>query len=532
MRISSLEIFNIATNSIAKVNEGLVQTQEQMSTGRRVLTPADDPVAATKIMQLTEEIASIKQYQNNINIAENNLFLEESTLNSVSNLVQRVQELAVQAANTATLSLNEYQVLATEVDARIDELLNLVNTKNANGDYIFGGYKSTQEPFTGSPLTGFRYNGDDGQQFIKVANNTTVAATDSGKRAFVDIESSTNTVNTYASSANTSNPPLEMGIGRVVDQLEYDRFYPEDIIITFNADTNISPPGKNFTATERSTNRVILENEPYIAGREYNIKGVSFRMTGSPVSGIAATPATRVFGSESSLSFPQDFFTTPETFTMSVKGKSETFILDSVISSTADLSTVLNDSTNGNAQKLARLGLTVDAQGIQMPDGLNLTVSNGSATIDDVMGLDTQNGSTSTNGVQAQAGDRSFIDSSKKQDIITTFARFAEAMREYDGEIATRENLSDTVAQTLDNLANAQTSILDVTSTIGARMNTLTSTRELHFDSEVVNKEVLSDLRDLDYAEAATRLSQQSLILQAAQQSFIRVSQLTLFSQL
>jgi len=67
---------------------------------------------------------------------------------------------------------------------------------------------------------------------------------------------------------------------------------------------------------------------------------------------------------------------------------------------------------------------------------------------------------------------------------------------------------------------------------LGARFNTLESTRDLHLDSELVMKDVLAELRDVDYAEAATRLSAQTMVLQAAQSSFIRVSQLNLFSQL
>ena len=137
MRISSLQIFNIADSSMAKMNQQVVATQEQMSTGKRVLTPADDPVAATKIMQITQELAGIEQYNKNIDIARNTLALEEAALSTVTNLIQRTQELAVAAANTATLSVNEYQIMAREVDEQLKELVNLVNTKNANGDYEF-----------------------------------------------------------------------------------------------------------------------------------------------------------------------------------------------------------------------------------------------------------------------------------------------------------------------------------------------------------------------------------------------------------
>jgi flagellar hook-associated protein 3 FlgL len=419
MRISSQQIFNIANNSMADANEAILHTQRQLSTGQRVLEPSDDPVASTKILSINEELATINQYRNNINIARNDLVVEEAVLDGVLNIIQRVQELAVQAGNTATLSESEYLSLSNEVDARLDELQSLLNTQNANGDYIFGGYKSLNEPFSGSIETGFRYNGDDGQKRIKIANNTFVAASDSGKAAFVDVESARPNINTYASQSNRSEPPVEISIGTIVDRDAFDEFFPEDMVITFNEDTNITPAGKNFTITERSTGRVVLADQRYSEGVEVTANGVTFTLTGNPASATAG-----------------------------------------------------------------------------------------------------------------QSGDRLFIDSTGKQDILTTMARFTQVMRNYDRSPESRETLESTIADTLDNLKNAQTSVLEITSEIGARFNTLDSTQELHFDADVVLQELRSELRDIDYAEASTRLSSQTLILQAAQTAFVRVTSLSLFNQL
>ncbi len=525
-------MFNLATNSISSANQALTKTQEQLSTGQRVNRPSDDPVAATKIMSLSSELATITQYQKNIDIANNNLVLEESILQSVNNLVLRMQELAIQAGNTATLTETEYDSLASEVDSRLDELVNLLNSQNANGDFIFAGYKSQSEPFTGSADTGFRYNGDDGQQFIKVANNTSVASSDSGKDIFLDIASDNNTVRTYASPANTSNPPVNISVGRVVNQETYDDFYPEDIIVTFNADNNVVPPGKNFTATERSTGRTLIENEPYSPGNEIVVEGVSFRVSGTPVSGDPAEPATRVFGSEGAVAFPFDFTATPESFDITVAGRTETFVVDANVTSWTDLAAILNSGANGNGGNLAALGLTADSTGIRMPEGIDFSIRNGSANIDGVMGLDSVFGSSSTDGVRETAGDRVFIDATNRQDILTTLSRFSDAMKSFDGSSESRSDLASTVASTIANLTHSQTSVLEVTAKLGARFNTLQSTESLHLDTELVTQRVLANLRDTDYAEAATQLSAQSLILQAAQSSFIRVSQLSLISQL
>jgi len=517
MRISSLHIFNIANRGISDASQAITKTQEQLSSGKRVLSPSDDPIASAKIIQLEQELAGIEQFEKNISIAENNLVVEESTLGSVNNLLTRIKEVAVQAGNTATLSENEYNALAAEVDSRLDELLNLLNTQNANGDFVFGGYKSSEEPFTGDAVGGFRYNGDEGQQSIKIAENTSIVSVDSGKKIY----------------GNTSNPPVSISVGQVVDQEVFDEFYPRDMIITFNDDRDITPPGKNFTVTERTTGNVIAENQSYLSGDFIELEGVRFRITGYPTSGQAADPATREFGADATVAFPVDFSAPgEETFDILVNGRRETFVLDANISSTTDLANALNSTVNGNAQKLEILGLTVDNGGFEMSDGANFSILNGSANIDSVMGLTSSAGSTSNDGVVAQPGDRLFIDSSNKQDILTTLASFSEAMKSYDGSEERREQLSTQVAMTLDNLNHAQTSILNTVSEIGARFNTLESTQSLHVETEFVISEILGEMRDVDYAEAATQLSAQSLILQAAQSSFVRVSQLNLFSQL
>ncbi len=421
MRISSIQIFDIANDSISESNQAIAKTQAQLSTGQRVLTPSDDPVASTKILEIEQNLAKLEQYGKNIDIAENNLSQEESTLSSVSNLLQRVREIAVQAGNTATYTSSEYTALASEVDSRIDELMNLLNTRNVGGDYIFAGYTGGDKPFVGDAQSGFDFTGTDGQVNIKVSDSTQVATSDSGKSIFVDIPAAQNSFNTSESSANSSNPAAQISVGQVVDQSAYDDFYPEDMIITFKDDTSVVPVGKNFTITERSTGNVIsgFQNVPYVSGQEIQVNGLSFSITGTPTSGSGA----------------------------------------------------------------------VD-------------------------------------------GDQFFVDSSPNQDVLTTLARFSDAMKQVDGTQESKDFVAQIVADTLDNINNAQTSILETTADLGARLNTLESTKELHINTDLVSREIMSELRDLDYAEAASRLASQTLVLEAAQATFVRVSQLTLFSRL
>ena len=406
---------------MAEANQNIAKTQEQLSTGKKVLSAADDPVAATRIQQLDNHLELVSQYKKNITLAENNLNQEETALKSINNLVQRIEELAVQAGNTASLSESEYDAIAAEVDTRLSELLGLTNTKNANGDYIFSGYNSESPTFTGDSINGFRFSGDQGSMRIKIDDNTLVQASDSGHSIFVDIPSAHNTISTSASPNNRSNPALSISIGEIVDQAAYDEFYPEDMVITFNDDSDVIPAGKNFTVTEKSTGKVIEANHRYASGEELSYHGVSVRILGNPAS---------------------------------------------------------NDTGAG----------------------LN--------------------------------GDQLFIESSNTQDVLSTLVRFRDAMTNFDGTQETRDQLSAVVANTLTNIDATQQTISETVTKIGARINTLDSTTEQHLDTELISNEILSELRDLDYAEAASRLSAQTLVLQAAQATFLRITELNLFSRL
>lgn len=532
MRISNLHIYNIANNSMRDASVAISKTQEELSSGRRLSSAADDPVAATRIQQLNNQLQGLDQYDKNITIAQNNLDTQENTLESITNLVQRMQEIAVQSGNTAVLSRGDYAALAAEVDTRLDELFNLVNTRNAGGDYIFSGFQGSTPAFSGDAANGFHYDGDEGQINIQISDTAKIPVSDSGKGLFANIQTGINTVRTFASPSNQSEPPATISLGQVVDQDQFDAFYPEDIMITFNADSDILPPGKNFTVTERSTGKIIEENHRFIVGETLNYKGVEVSVAGDPASGVSATEATRRFGTDAPLNFPQDFSVANGSIDIQVGNRLETIILDTNITNVNDLVSTLNDVGNGNAAKLANLNITVDTNGFQQAQGINFTVNGGSVATSSVTGLDTVDGTTAVDGARAKKGDQLVIESTDKQDILTTLARFSQVMKSYDGSDSANQAMQAIAASTITTLSFSQESVSTVVTQIGARVNTLDTTRETHLDTQLIGQRVLSDLQDTDYAEAATRLSTQTMILEAAQATFLRVSQLTLFERL
>lgn len=632
MRISTSQIYSIATLGMTQAQSAISKTQEQMSTGKKVLSPADDPVAATAILRLNQELARTEQYGKNINIAETSLNLEESTLQTIVDLVQRMRELAVSAGNTAVLTSADYKALAAEVDTRMAELMNLQNTRNASGQYIFAGYQGDTKPFASNVGGNYSYLGDEGQLRLQASTSVSVAVSDSGKKLFVDIPSGHNTFNTSASAGNKSAPPAVISVGEVINQEEFDKLYPNDLQITFSK----SGSAVNFTVTEKASGKVLLPTQLYVPGANIEVAGARFKIIGDPYPGEPAIPASIPFAAA-----PAVPLNAGDQFGIRVGGKTEYFTMSGPVSTTADLVAELNIGAavppalpTGNAAKLAALGITVDATGIASPSGLNIevvngisgtgptataimgsdgtrsvnlpftftptdfssnpttfqlevdgkvesftfnqnitgvapdtlanifnspenltklarlgltvtdqgiisntnarvTIKGGNTALDTLTGLSTRGaGTSSTRGALVAPGDSFFAESTDKQGLLTTLSRFSEAMKAVEDNPQSKEELAKIVAKTLTNLSNVVTNLTSVQGEVGSRLNTLESTKELNLDITLSTKTTLSGLQDLDYADASIKLSMQSLVLSASQQSFAKVSQLTLFTYL
>ena len=107
-----------------------------------------------------------------------------------------------------------------------------------------------------------------------------------------------------------------------------------------------------------------------------------------------------------------------------------------------------------------------------------------------------------------------------------------EGLRTLDDNPEDSASLDELLETTLLNIDFAQTSVSEVRSEIGGRLNTVENIDNLHQDVDLVSQEVLSNLQDVDFAEAVSRLSLQSFLLEAAQQSFTQINRLSLFNSL
>ncbi len=186
LRVSTKMMSDQSVAAMLKQQARLNETQLQLSSGKRVLTPADDPASAVRILDLNAAIGRINQYQDNANRASQRLALEEDALSGGINLLQRAKELAIQG-NNDMLTASDRGAIAAEVRQLLDEMVGLANSTDSNGEYLFAGYQSNTQPFSRPSLASFSYNGDMGQRQLQISTDRQIAEGNNGFETFMNV---------------------------------------------------------------------------------------------------------------------------------------------------------------------------------------------------------------------------------------------------------------------------------------------------------------------------------------------------------
>jgi len=182
MRISTSMIYELGVGAVQKQTASLVTTQQQLSLGKRMLTPADDPVAAAKLLEALQSKNLNDAYAKNIDAAQSALELEESTLGSLGDMIQDAKDVAVNAGNP-TLTTANRQALAKELRGIYDSILGLANRKDGNGQYLFAGFKGATQPYSQTTGAGV-YQGDQGRRLLQINASRRMEVSDAGPQIF------------------------------------------------------------------------------------------------------------------------------------------------------------------------------------------------------------------------------------------------------------------------------------------------------------------------------------------------------------
>jgi len=209
MRISTQGIHNSALGQLMSKSAALAKTQNQIASGTRILTPADDPIGAAQALEIDRALAESAQHARNSTAATNRLSLEEQTLGDTTSILQRIRDLTVQA-NNPTLDDVSRKSIQSEVTVRLKDLVDLANRKDTNGEYIFAGYSTLTQPFvqTGSTVT---YNGDEGTRVLQTGPSQQVSDSHPGSEVFMNIKQGNGTFVTRADNGNQGSVAIDAG---------------------------------------------------------------------------------------------------------------------------------------------------------------------------------------------------------------------------------------------------------------------------------------------------------------------------------
>jgi flagellar hook-associated protein 3 FlgL len=409
MRVSTRQSSITALNAMLEQQTKLNKTQLQVSSGKRIQQPSDDPIGMSIALGLKQQIDISKQFNRNGESADHALKLAESALVSSTDILSRTRELTLQGLN-GTLNQTDRESLATEIERRLDELVGLGNTQLGDGQYLFSGFMTAVRPFTKDISGNINYNGDQGKQYIDVNTTVRVQTNLSGSEVFVEIPTGNGSFQTTASTANNGTGVISAG--SIINPSQY---LPDVYTVNFS---NNGGGQLVYSVVDSNSNQIVptppltvpADAPLYIEQSDIEFNGIQFSISGRPVSG--------------------DSFT---------------------------------------------------------------------------------------------------IEPSSSQDLFTTVQEIVDALRMPNNTPEMNAALQNRLNNGLINLDRAMEHIDENRAILGSRLNVVESEKAINENVSFQAEASLSLVEDLDYAEAITRLTRQQVALQAAQQSFVKVQNLSLF---
>ncbi|MDP9963149.1 flagellar hook-associated protein 3 FlgL [Variovorax paradoxus] len=277
MRISTQSFYAQSMSSLGSQQQQLFRIQQQLAAGTKFLTAADDPVAAARALGVSQSMAESAQYATSRSRAMLSLSQEETALKSATSIMQNMKTLAVQAGN-GTLSDADRASLATTLQGNLDQLVNVANADDGNGQFLFAGFKSASQPFVAG-AGGIQYMGDQGQRLMQIDVSRQMSTTDDGRSVFQSVQGGAG----YVSSAGAGNTGSGVfGAVGVTDASAAN--YGKDFVISFS--------GGNYTVATQDTPPVVAASGAYVPGAAISFGGLQITMSGAPADGDTFQVAT------------------------------------------------------------------------------------------------------------------------------------------------------------------------------------------------------------------------------------------------
>lgn len=282
MRISTLMFHRQSIDGLMRNQAALLRTQNQIAANTRLLTAADDPAAAAQALQIDQQQSQLQSWSRNIDTASARLGLEENALNGVTDVLNRVRELALQG-NSATLSDSDRKDITQEMTQLQQQLAALANSSDGEGGYLFGGSAGGAQPFSigGS---GASYAGDQSTRSLRIGAGREIADGDDGVAVFMHLSSGNGRYAVAADAANTGAAALNRAA--VTDASLWD-----------GGSYAVSFSGGNYEVRDGAGN--IIAGGAWAEGDKIRFRGIELGFSGTPADGdrfaVAPSQAQDVF---------------------------------------------------------------------------------------------------------------------------------------------------------------------------------------------------------------------------------------------
>jgi len=186
MRVTEGIIYRSAVKNLGRLNSDVQKLNEQISSGKRLVQPSEDPVAAVSAQGVRGKLAALAQQKRNVDAWKGWLQSTENAMTAAQTVVSRARELAVQMSN-ATYSQAQRQSAAEEVNNLLEQMVSLGNTEY-EGRYVFSGFRDDTAAFdvtrVGGEITAVTYTGDDGHHELKLGPSSRLEASLTGEETF------------------------------------------------------------------------------------------------------------------------------------------------------------------------------------------------------------------------------------------------------------------------------------------------------------------------------------------------------------
>lgn len=286
MRIATANAYENAIASLMDRANSMSQTQEQMTTGKRVNVASDDPAAAAIAERAQAEQARIAATQKGVNASNNAMTLSESALGSAASMMQTVRETLVQAGN-GSLGDSDRAALANTLTGLRQQLLSVANSTDGSGNYLFGGQSSTQAPFTDMP-GGVQYQGTSGSS--QAASGDSLPLSIDGNSAWMTAKTGNGV---FATSALVSKGTAWIDPGKVIDPTAVTGS-------TYTVQFSVSGGATTYSVLKDGV-ATAQSNVAFKPPQAVQVDGMSANITGNPADGdtfqfAPSTPTLSVFG--------------------------------------------------------------------------------------------------------------------------------------------------------------------------------------------------------------------------------------------